>query len=149
MERRFMTQAIYPLDTANIHKGDLVPMSQLVEITKAQPGSSRYAFKLMKLTAFIARSMALRGEPATVVVRKNEIVILTDAEANEYNMSAAKKGARRIRRSAVRHSVIDLSKLSPDQRKDWDRNSTSMAMMVSSLRMKKELPAAQAHKRIE
>ncbi len=93
-------QTVYPIDTSTLHKGDLIPMSQLVEITKAQPGTSRYAFKLLKLKQFISRAMAMRGEPATVVIRKSELVILTDAEANEYNFAFAGSGARRIRRSA-------------------------------------------------
>jgi len=144
-----MTTSTYPLDTNELHKGDVIAVTTLIDITKAQPGSSRYAFKLMKLKAFIGQQMAMRGEPATVVIRKNQIVVLTDAEANEYNMHFAKTGVRRIRRSAARHSVIDLSKLTEDQRKDWDRNAVRLAMLTAGLSRKKELPMAGPHKRIE
>ena len=143
-----MTTEPYPLDTSSIRKGDLIPLQQLVQITKAQPGTTRFAFGLLKLKAFIGRALALRGEPATVVIRRSEIVVLNDAEANEYNASFARSGARRIKRSALRHSVIDLSKLTPEQRLDWDRNSARLALMVAGVKMRK-LPEMKPHKRIE
>ena len=127
-------QEKYPIGTDDLHKGSVVTVARLAEITKAQPGTSRYAFRLLRLKNFIAKALARRGEPATCVVRQNEIVILTDAEANQYNFTFAGSGARRIRRSTLRHAVIDLSNLTPDERLDWDKKAARLAMMVNGLK---------------
>jgi len=145
----FMTTGIYPIETESLRKGDSIPVTILQQIAKSPPGTAQYAFKLMSVGSFISRAFALRGEPVTVVIRKNELVILTDAEANTYNMRFAKAGARRIRRSTARHSVIDLSKLTPEQRLEWDRNATRLAMMVQGVSRRKLIPDVKPHKRIE
>jgi len=142
------SQGKYPIDTDDIHKGSVVTVARLAEITRAEPGTSRYAFKLLRLKNFIAKSLARRGEPATCVIRHNEIVVLTDAEANQYNFAFAGTGARRIRRSTIRHATIDLSKLTPDERLDWDKKSARLAMMVNGLKVK-ALPTPEPHKRLE
>ncbi|GDY10187.1 hypothetical protein LBMAG52_36750 [Planctomycetia bacterium] len=141
-------QETYPIDTTDLHKGSVVTMARLIEITKANPGTSRYAFRLLRLKNFIAKALVRRGEPATCVIKQNEIVILTDAEANQYNFAFAGSGARRIRRSTIRHAVIDLSKLTPDERLDWDKKSARLAMMVNGLKVK-ALPSPEPHKRLE
>jgi len=141
-------QETYPIDTTDLHKGSVVTMARLINITKAMPGTSRYAFRLLRLKNFIAKALARRGELATCVIRQNEIVILTDAEANQYNFNFAGSGARRIRRSTIRHATIDLSKLTPDERLDWDKKSARLAMMVNGLKVK-ALPAPEPHKRLQ
>lgn len=143
-----VAQEKYPIDTTDLHKGSIVTVARLIEITRAQPGTSRYAFRLLRLKNFIAKSLARRGEPVTCVIRQNEIVILTDAEANQYNFTFAGSGARRIRRSTIRHAVIDLSKLTPDERIDWDKKAGRLAMMVEGLRLR-SLPTPEPHKRLE
>lgn len=139
----------YPIETSSLRKGDSIPLSTLCNILKAQPGSSRFAFGVMRLKEHVVKSLAMRGLFVTVIVRNNELMILTDAEANTYNMKFAKTGARRIRRSRARHAMIDLSKLTPEQRNEWDRNATRLAVMTSSLSSKKKLPEAVPHTRIE
>ena len=140
-------QETYPIDTTDLHKGSVVTMARLIEITKANPGTSRYAFRLLRLKNFISKALVRRGEPAPCVIKQNEIVILTDAEANQYNFAFAGSGARRIRRSTIRHAVIDLSKLTPDERIDWDKKSARLAMMVNGLKVK-ALPSPEPHKRL-
>ena len=147
-ERENMNSEKYPIDTDDIHKGSIITVDRLIEITKALPGTSHYAFRVLRLKNFIAKALARRGEPVTCVVRQQEISVLTDAEANQYNFAFAGSGARRIRRSTIRHATIDLSKLTPDERLDWDKKSARLAMMVNGLRVM-ELPAPEPHKRLQ
>lgn len=139
-------QPIYP-DTSFLKKGDVFPVSMLIDITKSQPGTPRYAFRLMALKQKITRELARRGLFVTVVVRKSALVVLTDAESEVYNTTFAKSGSRRIKRSAARHAAIDLKNLTIAQRLEWDRNSSRLAMMVTGLRLK-NIPAAEPYRGI-
>lgn len=144
------TATPYPMDTSVLKKGDVIPVSVLRDIAKAEPGTSRYAFNLLRIKSFIAKAMARRGEYVTIAIVKNELSILTDSEANTYNMHFAKLGARKIRRGQSRHARIDLSKLTPDQRAEWDRNALRLGMMADgvSRSIKKLCPPPEPHKRL-
>jgi hypothetical protein len=108
--------SIHPIDTTGIKKGDVLPAELLTQIVKVGPESRKYQWKILRLKDFIAKAMANRGEAATLVIRGAAIHVLTDAESGPYNARMGKLGARRIRRSRARHAVIDLSKLTPEQR---------------------------------
>ena len=139
----------YPLDTSMLAKGDIIPLTKLCNIIRAQPGSSKFAFGMMRLKNHIVSALAKRGLFVTIAVQKNELHVLTDAEANTYNMRFAKTGARRIRRSRTRHAMIDLAKLTPEQRTEWDRNAARLAMMTASVDRRKLIPAVSPHQRLQ
>lgn len=145
-----MPQDIYPLDTSNLNKGDVITVDQVRAVAKADPGSSKYAWTLLKLSRFVTRKLAERGLKVTVCSIKGQLRILTDAEAEEYNVRAAKYGKRKIRRAATRHALIDLSNLTPEQRLQWDKNSAKLAMTVGALNSatRPKIPEAKPHKRI-
>lgn len=140
-------QPIWP-DTSGLAKGDLLPESVLAEIVKAAPGTAKFAFRVMWLKKKISKDLAARGMYVTLAVKRGSLAILTDAEADGYNAQFAKTGVRRIRRSAARHAAIDLTKLTAEQRIEWDQNSRRLGMMVSSL-SPKTLPAMQPHQRLK
>ncbi len=146
-----MSTTVYPLDTSNLQKGDVIPQSQLIQIVKAAPGTSRYAWGAMRVRDFVVKSLAKRGLEVTVVTKNGNLVILTDAEAGPYNKQFAKTGARRIHRATRRHSRIDLSNLTAEQRIDWDRNQIRLSMVSNALSSaeRKSIPAAVPHKRIK
>ena len=139
---------IHPIDTTGIKKGDILPAELLTQIVKVGPESREYQWKILKLKDFIAKSLANRGEAATLVIRGHAIHVLTDAEAGPYNARMGKLGARRIRRSRARHAVIDLSKLTPEQRAEWDRDQAKLAMMSTGV-SRLQIPEMKPHKRIE
>lgn len=146
--RVFMSTEPYPLDTTNLHKGSVITVETLKKITKSDPIFAEYYLKLLDIKSFIEKSLRERGENVTVVSRKGSLVILTDAEAGPYQCRAGKQGARRIRRSFFRHLQIDLSKLTEDQRKEWDRDQIKLSLLFNGVNMKK-LPTNKPHKRIE
>ena len=149
--KAFMTEqsitSVYPIDTEQIKKGDVLPPDLLTQIVKLDATDRKYQWKILKLKDFIAKAMANRGAPATLVIRGYSIVVLTDAESGPYNARMARLGARRIRRSRARHAVVNLENLTPDQRKEWDRDQAKLAMQVSALNAKK-IPEPTPHKRI-
>ena len=138
-------QSVWPIDTCELKKGDYISSQRLSELTNLSVGSPQYAFKLMSLKKFITKALAKRGLLVTVAIRQDGLAILTDQEAAIYNVKFAKSGARRIKRSAVRHSVIDLSKLTPAEREQWDKDARRLAAMSEGVRPTIKLTP---HKRI-
>jgi len=138
----------WPIETDSIHKGDILPPDLLINIVKVDQSSPKYQFKILRLKDYITKAMAARGELATLVIRGASIVVLTDAEAGPYNARMGRIGARKIRRSQTRHSVVDLSKLTEVQRKEWDRDASKLAMMTSGLKIAR-IPEIKPHQRIE
>jgi len=136
----------YPIDTSELKKGDYISQEQLESITKLPAGSSRFAFKVLAIKNYIQKSLAKRGDLVTCAIRRNGIAILTDAEAAVYNVKFAFSGARRIRKGRVRHSVIDLSKLTEAERAEWDKNARRLASMHEGI--KPNHVGVKPHKRI-
>ncbi len=143
-----MTTTVYPLETESLKKGDVIPATVIEQIVKVSADDRSYQFKALQLKEFITKSLAKRGELVTVVIRGASIVILTDAESGPYNSRMGRIGARRIRRSLARHSVVDLSKLTDEQRKEWDRDQIKLSLMATGLKNSR-LPEVKPHKRIE
>ncbi len=86
------------------------------------------------------------GREITVRIVGQEIHVLTDAEAAEYNPKRFDAGLRLARKAHRRLLAVNTAKLSPDQRESHMKNIGNQAHKLSMLRRKDEVPIPAAER---
>lgn len=113
-----------PLDIDRLEKGTVIPPDTLRRVFRAAltRGPQHYQLALLAECERISDAMEDRGTPATVVVRKEAIHILTDEEAVAHNHRLAKLSVRRVKKSLKRCGQVDRSQLSAATERANDRH---------------------------
>lgn len=112
----------WPIDYDSLNKGDIIPVERCEEITGKRQGDSRYDLALLDLKDRIQGELHDRDKFWTLRTEKGAIKVLTDAEAYTYNHAEQVRArSAQVRRFALQ-SAVDVDKLSPDQRKEHERN---------------------------
>jgi hypothetical protein len=137
----------YPINTENLVKGSRVSIREIEEAYGVRFGTDAFQLAALKLTSYLERRFRDRGQIVTVVQRKGDVVILTDAEAATENSRQFDLKVRGAARAHVRGQGVDRSQLNEGDRAVHDRNLESQGRQLSALRAAKGLPTPSAHKR--
>jgi len=130
----------FPVDYDALAKGDVIPAKELSRIVGEPMRSYEYQYKITALTKEIETELWSRGKPWTVRIRNGDIVILTDAEASDYNAERVDKMRRGIYRSHRRMMAVDVAQLTTEERALHDRNAVRSGMVVAALLATRRAP---------
>lgn len=138
----------YPVDYETVQKGDVIASERLEYLTGKKAGTNEYRLAVMAIRDSVERELIAIGRPMTIVLRRDEIVFLTDAEATDHCDARFKFALRHARRSHVRMQAVDTSQLTDDAQRTEHANKLSrQSYYVQAItEIKKKLIAA-AHKR--
>lgn len=139
--------ARYPMDYDALNKGDVLPAELLERLLRARRGTEVYRLGLLGLRDQVVRECGLRGRHFTVVVRRDQLCVLTDEEAAEYNARAFHHGVRRSKRSLRRLVQVDAAALTAEQRREHERNVLVCGKMLQSALNERRLLTARPHVR--
>lgn len=142
-----MVVVFYPLDFDTLEKGTVIPREKVEEIMGVKFTSPRYQFKLMALVDMIQRGLKKRGLLWTVVIRGDQVRILTDAEAVEHNQKQTERGRRKMTRAFVRNRAVDVSQLSEEQKQTHERQLLNQGRMLQAMRVALRAIKSEAHQR--
>jgi hypothetical protein len=109
------------IDFGALDKGTVIPAAE-VERCLGLPRTHRaYSMAALGLRAAIESHFAVDGVTVTVIQRSDDLVILTDREAAEYNRERFKQHVRGMRRSHRRAAGVNPVPLTEQERRDHDR----------------------------
>lgn len=111
----------YPFDVDAISKGDAITVSELEHITGKRYGTDRYDLAVLSLREKLMDALSDAGKPATVCIRKGSLVVLTDADASEYNAKAQKQSIRSLFRAQSRNIDVDENNLNDSEKQNHER----------------------------
>lgn len=124
----------YPMDTEHLQKGQVLDIPTLEAIFGQRYDiSTDWDLQLMKLQGIIHADRA----DITVVIDRDRLRVLTDAEASEHNMHLVARGARLIVSRNERLLGVDRGQLTVDESNEHDRRvlvSAALAAGVSDAR---------------
>jgi hypothetical protein len=106
-----------PIDFEAAQKGDIVPAERLERLTGVKRHEKEYALKVLPIKQQIERGLAEMNKHMTVIMRGDDLVLLTDEEASEYNERKSKEHLRGFCRSYVRLRHVDVAGLPDDARR--------------------------------
>lgn len=116
-----MDASRFPLDYEALKKGDTIPAARVEKIAGVLRGSEGYEFAVLKVCKQIERELAVRERLWTVVVRGEDVVILTDAQAATYTDDQQRQAMRRLKRNFHRQVAVDVLELSEEERAKHER----------------------------
>jgi len=145
-----MNTTRYPIDFETLQKGSVVTAGILEAYAQAKPETKAYNFAAMALCKDIETYLAHTGIYATVCIRANQIHVLTDKEAAEYNKAKYEQGRNRMFQAHRRNAAVDVSMLADDQRAQHERTLQRHAFELTSLKQARHsLNHADKARRIE
>lgn len=97
------------IDLSNVEAGHVFSLAECELLIGFQRDKDRYQwqFELLKLSDQIQNELWNSGKPLTVVTSKSEILVLTHAEASEYNASQFDNAIKKMRRAYKRLMAVD------------------------------------------
>lgn len=104
-----------------LHEGDSLSSQQLCVITGASGGTDEFRLAVLGLRNDLMREFRSRGRPATVILSKGALAVLTHEEAVTYNRRAFDLGLRKANRAYRRLGDVDARALSADVKKQHER----------------------------
>lgn len=111
----------WPIDYDALRKGTTISRERLERITGKQAGTKDYQLKLLAIQSQIERELNQRGHAWTIKIQKDEIRVLTDAEASTYNHALQVQARCAMEKRYALNAAVDVSALGEDQRKQHDR----------------------------
>lgn len=131
-----------PIDTRKMKPGDTISQQQC-EDAIGYPESSNekdWAFAMLQLLGVVQKQLRQeQGRELTVRIVANELHILTDQEAAEYNPKRFDAGLRLARRAHRRLMAVNVAKLSSQEREMHAKNIGNQAHKLSMLRKKEQI----------
>jgi hypothetical protein len=145
-----MNTTRYPVDFDTLKKGSVVTAETIEAYAQAKPETKAYNFAALSLCKDVETYLAQTGIYATVCIRANQIHVLTDEEAAEYNKAKYEQGRNRMFQAHRRNSAVDVSMLADDQRAQHERTLQRHAFELASLKQaRNSLANAEKARRIE
>lgn len=131
------------IDTSGLKLGGCISQQtceSVLGITKDQ-NQDAWQLSMLAMKDVVSRQLKKQhGREITVRIVGQEIHVLTDAEAAEYNPKRFDAGLRLARASHRRLLAVNTSKLSPEQRETHIKNVGNQAHKLSMLRRRSEIP---------
>jgi hypothetical protein len=137
----------YPFDTDSLEKGSRISVEMIEQAYGVTSGTDAYQLATLKASAYIERRFRDRGVVVTVVQRKGEIVVLTDAEAAVENARQFDLKVKSAARAHFRAVNVDRSQLDDGDRAVHDRNVEVQGRQLAAMRAAKALPETRPHAR--
>ena len=122
------------LDLDALEKGSVIPASTVEKVINERRSGKRYSRASLALQSHIERHFKKLGVTVTVIYRQDDLVILTDLEASEYNrrrFDLELKGARRAHR---RGQGVDTSGFNSTDRDEHDLAVSRQAHVLVAIR---------------
>lgn len=141
------TATRHPIDYDALAQGHTITQDELKRITNCKPGTKQYQLKCLALQSQIEREMRERGRIWTIKIEKDEIRILTDAEASPYNHALQVQARGALFRRFALNSAVNIAELTEDQRKEHDRFMEVDGKYVLALQATRQQLRLKAHKR--
>ena len=132
----------FQIDTTGIRPGDSISL----DICEAAIGqkcddSKDWQFSLLKLLGIVQNQIRKeRDRELTVRIVGNELHVLSDREASEYNPKRFAAGLKLARRAHRRLLAVNVSKLTPAEKTAHAKAVAVQAHKLSMLRGKTEIP---------
>ena len=130
----------YPREFNSMNKGDTIPDSLIASICDCKVNSAAFALRRLAIGQSIEAYFKAAGVVVTTAVIKNELHILTDAEASDRNFHRTTLRTKGLRRDHRRNLGVDVSLLSTDQRQQHDRHLCRQGQMVLAIRIAVDIP---------
>lgn len=134
------------IDYGTLEKGDVLSVQHCESVigVSRELNPQAYSLSLMGLVEQVERDLHAEYKRYTVATRKGQIVVLTDAEASEYNDHGFESGLKKSRRAHFRMQQVDVTNLDKGQKAGHDANLVKQAVVLSAARdaRKKLTPAA-------
>ena len=130
----------YPLNAERLVKGDTISADVIAEFFGQPINSQNYKLRLLGLIQKISRILEDRGKPATVIrtgrsdpIGPGGIRVLTDDESPFYEARQYRHGMRKSARSHKRLLQADISQMSPETRKVFEREIVVQGAIQASI----------------
>lgn len=136
----------HPIATDSLSKGDVIVAVDLERALGVKRETDAYRLGLRRIVDYITRRFRDRGEIVTVVERRHCIVILTDAEASEYNAQRFTIELRGAARAHARNLGVDRSQLTSEQAAHHDRALQTNGRILHAIRRERAFVLGE-HKR--
>ena len=141
------TTKIWPVDYANLQKGDVITARKIEHITGFKQDSNAFRFAMMQLQSTIERTMEQRGTPVTIKSEKNSLRVLKDEEASEYNHKRTLQQVVGVMRTHKRAQLVDTGNLTKEDKKTHAQRLAVSGHFAQALtRAREEIPTL-THKR--
>lgn len=140
----FQSAEQYPMNFAELRKGQTITTDEIERITGVTRGSHRWPFAIMQLQSQIERGCMAVNNPILPRVRRDQIVMLHDAQADIELRRDHNAHVRGLRRALTRQlSIVDPSLLTADERARHDHNVAVQSRCVQAIRkaVKRQLKA--------
>lgn len=143
-----------PIPDAELSKGTTLTPERLIELgaMSGDPGTAKWAFRLIALRDEIMRKAARIGQPVSVRIWKGGLHVNTDAEAAQYHDLRGENSMESMRRQVgLLSRVVDPSRLSGAERAAHDRALCVWGARIAALKRagKSAEAVAEPAKRIE
>ena len=112
---------------------DRAECEKIVNVKKVENPYS-YQFELLKLGKMLQRELWKVGKKYTVTTMDGEIQILGHADASDYNANRFDLALKAARAANRRMGAVDVSQLTPEQRKDHETGVVRQSRIISMLR---------------
>lgn len=129
-----MSTEKHPFDFDALKKGDSFTPEVLESITLKQRETKEYSFALLSLREQIETELEARGRPVVVAMVKNNLVILTDEEAQLYTFERFNAAQRAMYRAHRRSMIIDRTNLSEEAEQRHQRQLIVQGAKLAALR---------------
>lgn len=141
-----MTAQPYPIDVADLAKGDWIPPDRVSECMGVDQADPKFPFARLTLREFIRSNWCgENGERVEVRQDRDGLLLIPDAEVAEYNAKRRERAVRDIAECVRRITVcVDDSKLDDRQRREKEHEahaSATLALFMTKAR--KQLAAAE------
>lgn len=137
----------YPFDTDSLEKGSRISVDTIEHAFSVSHGTDAYQIAALRAVAYVERRFRDRGIVVTVVQRKGEIHVLTDAEAAVENARRFDLGIGAATRAHFRNQHVDRSQLPANEIDRHDRRLESDGRYLSGGKTARALPAPRPHQR--
>lgn len=123
-------------DYAELEKGDVLSVGHCEAVLNLSPvhHPKAYPLALMGLVQQVERELQQAGKRYTVATRKGQVVVLTDAEASEYNDHGFECALKKAKRSHFRMQQVNVNNLDQNERARHDNNLVKQAAVLQAVR---------------
>ncbi len=114
----------YPINTSELEKGSRVAAETVEASFNVKRGTDAYRIKMLQVRKYIEWRLAERGMEVVTRSQRDDIIILTDAEAAPFTDREFQNTVRKLRRRLIQQSSVDRAALSDVERTRHDRALT-------------------------
>jgi hypothetical protein len=135
------------IDLSPVEAGHVFPMSQCELLIGFARDKDRYQwqFELLKLSDQIQKELWSSGKPLTVVTSKSEILVLTHAEASEYNAAQFDNAIKKMRRAYRRLMAVETVGFADSQLQSHEKAIVKQSRILSMIKNTKANLQVVAH----